>query len=136
MPSIDFFTKDTATSSFIMDVLSSVNNKVDLHSPTNNDAPEIAEALRAPLAAIVIWDLDSFATKNVELLSSLREFNPDSMILAYAEAPEHHATVSSKLYDAILSTEALRLHLMSKISRLKEIYNAKRNYGNHYHHYS
>jgi len=126
MPSIDFFTKDTATSSFIMDVLSSVNNKVDLHSPTNNDTPEIAEALRAPLAAIVIWDLDSFATKNVELLSSLREFNPDSMILAYAEAPEHHATVSSKLYDAILSTEALRLHLMSKISRLKEIYNAKR----------
>ncbi len=126
MPSIDFFTKDTATSSFILDVLSSVDNKVDVHTPTNDDSPEIAEALRAPLAAIVIWDLDSFTAKNAELLSSLREHNPDSMILAYAEAPERHASVSNKLYDAILSTEALRLHLMSKISRLKEIYNAKR----------
>ena len=126
MPSIDFFTKDTATSSFILDVLSSVDNKVDVHTPTNDDSPKIAEALRAPLAAIVIWDLDSFTAKNAELLSSLREHNPDSMILAYAEAPERHATVSTKLYDAILSTEALRLHLMSKISRLKEIYNAKR----------
>ena len=126
MPSIDFFTKDTVTSSFILDVLSSVDNKVDVHTPTNDDSPEIAKALRAPLAAIVIWDLDSFTAKNAELLSSLREHNPDSMILAYAEAPERHATVSSKLYDAILSTEALRLHLMSKISRLKEIYNAKR----------
>ena len=126
MPSIDFFTKETATSSFILDVLSSVDNKVDVHTPTSDEASEIAESLQKPLAAIVIWDLDSFTAKNVELLSSLREHNPDSMILAYAEAPERHATVSSKLYDTILSTEALRLHLMSKISRLKEIYNAKR----------
>ncbi len=126
MPSIDFFTKETATSSFILDVLSSVDNKVDVHTPTSDEASEIAESLQKPLAAVVIWDLDSFTAKNVELLSSLREHNPDSMILAYAEAPERHATVSSKLYDTILSTEALRLHLMSKISRLKEIYNAKR----------
>ena len=126
MPSIDFFTKETATSSFILDVLSSVDNKVNVHTPTSDEASEIAESLQKPLAAIVIWDLDSFTAKNVELLSSLREHNPDSMILAYAEAPERHATVSSKLYDTILSTEALRLHLMSKISRLKEIYNAKR----------
>ncbi|MBQ7081165.1 MAG: sigma-54-dependent Fis family transcriptional regulator [Fibrobacter sp.] len=126
LPSIDFFTKETATSSFILDVLSSVDNKVDVHTPTSDGASEIAESLQKPLAAIVIWDLDSFTAKNVELLSSLREHNPDSMILAYAEAPERHATVSSKLYDTILSTEALRLHLMSKISRLKEIYNAKR----------
>lgn len=126
LPSIDFFTKETATSSFILDVLSSVDNKVDVHTPTSDEASEIAESLQKPLAAIVIWDLDSFTAKNVELLSSLREHNPDSMILAYAEAPERHATVSSKLYDTILSTEALRLHLMSKISRLKEIYNAKR----------
>ena len=126
MPSIDFFTKETATSSFILDVLSSVDNKVDVHTPTSDEASEIAESLQKPLAAIVIWDLDSFTAKNVELLSSLREHNPDSMILAYAEAPERHAAVSSKLYDTILSTEALRLHLMSKISRLKEIYNAKR----------
>ena len=126
MPSIDFFTKDTATSSFILDVLSSVDNKVDVHTPSNDDSPEIAEAISKPLAAIVIWDLDSFTAKNAELLSNLREHNPDSMILVYAESPEKYSSVSSKLYDTILSTEALRLHLMSKISRLKEIYNAKR----------
>ena len=126
MPSIDFFTKDTATSSFILDVLSSVNNTVDVHSPANDEASEIAEALHAPLAPIVIWDLDSFAAQNAQLLSNLREYNPDSMILAYAESPEMHSSVSSKLYDTVLSIESLRLHLMSKIARLKEIYNAKR----------
>ena len=126
MPSIDFFTKETATSSFIQDVLSSVDNTVDVHSPVNDEVSEIAQITRTPLTPIVIWDLDSFGQKNIELLSSLREHNPDSMILAYAEAPERYATISSKLYDTILSTEALRLHLMSKISRLKEIYNAKR----------
>ena len=124
MPSIDFFTKETSTSSFILDVLSSVDNTVDVHSPTSDEAPEIAEALRNPLAAIVIWDLDSFTAKNAELLSRLRDFSPDSMILAYAEFPERYSEVSSKLYDTILSVEALRLHLMSKIARLKEIYNA------------
>ena len=126
MPSIDFFTKDTATSSFILDVLSSVNNTVDVHSPANDEASEIAEALHAPLAPIIIWDLDSFASKNAQLLSILREFSPDSMILTYAESPDRYAEIPSKLYDTILSIEALRLHLMSKIARLKEIYNAKR----------
>ena len=126
MFSIDFFTKETTTSSFILDVLSSVDNTVDVHTPVSDDAPEISGVIRTPLAAIVIWDLDSFTSKNAEYLSSLRENSPDSMILAYAEAPERYATVSSKLYDTILSVEALRLHLMSKITRLKEIYNAKR----------
>ena len=126
LPSIDFFTKETATSSFILDVLSSVDNTVDVHTPTSDDSPEIAEATTVPLAAIVIWDLDSFGKKNAEFLSSIRKHNPDSMILAYAESPEIHSGVSSKLYDNILSIEALRLHLMSKIARLKEIYSAKR----------
>ncbi len=126
MPSIDFFTKETSTSSFILDVLSSVDNTVDVHSPTSDKAPAIAEVLRTPLAAIVIWDLDSFASKNEDFLSSLREHNPDSMILTYAEFPDRYASISSKLYDTILSVEALRLHLMSKIARLKEIHNAKR----------
>ena len=126
MPSIDFFTKDTATSSFILDVLSSVNNTVDVHTPISDESPEIADSIRSPRAPIVIWDLDSFAAQNAQLLSKLREFSPDSMILAYAESPELHSSVSSKLYDTILSIEALRLHLMSKIARLKEIYNAKR----------
>lgn len=126
LPSIDFFTKETSTSSFILDVLSSVDNTVDVHTPANDSAPEIAEILRSTLAPIVIWDLDSFASRNAKYLSSLRENNPDSMILAYAESPDRYAEISSKLYDTILSIEALRLHLMSKIARLKEIYNAKR----------
>ena len=126
MSSIYFFTKETSTSSFILDVLSSVDNTVDVHTPVNDESPEIASSIQAPLASLVIWDLDSFTEKNAELLSSLRKHNPDSMILAYAESPENHASVSSNLYDTILSVEALRLHLMSKISRLKEIYNAKR----------
>ncbi len=103
-----------------------MDNTVDVHTPTSDEAPEIAENLRFPLAPIVIWDLDSFTAKNAELLSRLRDFSPDSMILAYAESPESYTEVSSKLYDTILSVEALRLHLMSKIARLKEIYNAKR----------
>ena len=103
-----------------------MDNTVDVHTPTSDEAPEIAENLRFPLAPIVIWDLDSFTAKNAELLASLRDFSPDSMILAYAEFPERYSEVSSKLYDTILSVEALRLHLMSKIARLKEIYNAKR----------
>ena len=126
MSSIDFFTKDTATSSFILDVLSSVDNTVDVHSPVNDEVSEIAQITHSPLSPIVIWDLDSFGIKNAELLSSIRQSNPDSMILAYAESPDNYTNVSSKLYDAILSTESLRLHLMSKISRLKEIFNAKR----------
>jgi two-component system response regulator PilR (NtrC family) len=109
-----------------LDVLSSVDNTVDVHTPLSDNAPEIAEALCTTLAPIVIWDLDSFANKNVEYLSRLRENSPDSMILAYAETPERNANVSGMLYDTILSVEALRLHLMSKIARLKEIYNAKR----------
>ena len=126
LPSIDFFTKETATSSFILDVLSSVDNTVDVHAPTQDESPEIATAIKKPLAPLVIWDLDSFGDQNKKLLSDIREHNPDSMILAYAESPESHFNVSSKLYDTILSIEALRLHLMSKISRLKEIHNAKR----------
>ncbi len=125
MPSIDFFTKETPTSSFILDVLSSVDNTVDVHTPINDESPEIASSIRAPLASLVIWDLDSFGKKNKEFLSTIREHNPDSMILAYAETPENHAHVPCKLYDTILSIEAVRLHLMSKISRLKEIHNAK-----------
>ena len=110
MPSIDFFTKETPTSSFILDVLSSVDNTVDVHTPINDESPEIASSIRAPLASLVIWDLDSFGKKNKEFLSTIREHNPDSMILAYAETPENHAHVPCKLYDTILSIEAVRLH--------------------------
>ncbi len=116
MSPIDFFTKETATSSFILDVLSSVNYAVVTHTepaPLNE------------LSSIVIWDLDSFASQNIQALAALRVQNPDSMILAYAEDTERYAEIPTNLYDTILTVESLRLHLMSKITRLKEIYNAR-----------
>ena len=116
MSAIDLFTKETDTSSFIQDVLSSVNYSVMVH-----DQPEAAEA-KAP---IVIWDLDSFETANADALARVRALSPDSMILAYAQNPDRHGNVPATSYDIILSVEAVRLHLMSKISRLKEIQKAR-----------
>lgn len=116
MSAIDLFTKETDTSSFIQDVLSSVNYSVVVH-----DQPEAAEA-KAP---IVIWDLDSFETANADALARVRALSPDSMILAYAHNPDRHGNVPASSYDIILSVEAVRLHLMSKISRLKEIQKAR-----------
>lgn len=114
---IDFFTKETATSSFILDVLSSVDYSVNVSSNFEESVTN---------APIVIWDLDSFEGYNETALEAIRKKNADTMILAYAENPDSYASVSSKLYDIILSVEAVRLHLMSKIARLKEINNAKR----------
>ena len=116
MSAIDLFTKETDTSSFIQDVLSSVNYSVMVH-----DQPEAAEAK----ARIVIWDLDSFETANADALARVRALSPDSMILAYAQNPDRHGNVPATSYDIILSVEAVRLHLMSKISRLKEIQKAR-----------
>lgn len=110
MQPIDFFTKETATSSFILDVLSSVDYSVETHSEwTDQD-----------LASLVIIDLDSFASAS-SVLSFIREKNPDTMILAYAENPEQFANLPAKLYDIFLSVESVRLHLMSKLTKLKEI---------------
>ena len=117
MQSIDFFTKETDTSSFILDVLSSVDYSVETHS----DATP-----RNQIASIVIWDLDSFKGESVAALARVRTLAPDAMILAYAENPEAYAEIPGNLYDILLSVEALRLHLMSKISKLKEIQSARR----------
>lgn len=117
MSSIDFFTKETDTSSFILDVLSSVDYSVETHSDV---------ALQDTLASIVIWDLDSFKEESVAALARVRSLAPDSMILAYAENPEKYSGIPGNLYDILLSVEALRLHLMSKITKLKEIQSARR----------
>lgn len=119
MLSIDFFTKESATSSFILDVLSSVDYSVEVHQNS---------ATAGVTSSLIIWDLDSFAKENEAALSALRESNPDAMILAYAQVPEEFSGIPGRLYDILLSVEALRLHLMSKIARLKEIYNAKRTF--------
>lgn len=119
MSQVDFFTKETDTSSFIQDVLSSVEYSVNIH---RSPLPE------GPLAPIIIWDLDSFVNDNVPYLNKLRETSPDSLILAYAEIPEHFGGISNKLYDTILSVESLKVHLMTKIGKLKEIHNARKTF--------
>ncbi len=115
MSAIDLFTKETDTSSFIQDVLSSVNYSVALHDTAN------ASEATAP---IVIWDLDSFAADNERELPRIHREHPETMVLAYAHSPDAYS-FAGNAYDIILSVEAVRLHLMSKISRLKEIQKAR-----------
>ena len=115
MSAIDLFTKETDTSSFIQDVLSSVNYSVALHDTAN------ASEATAP---IVIWDLDSFAADNERELPRIHREHPETMVLAYAHSPDAYSFAGNS-YDIILSVEAVRLHLMSKISRLKEIQKAR-----------
>ncbi len=112
---IDFFTKETATSSFILDVLSSVDYSVKVF-----DEPQTSDdsAIRAP---IIIWDLNSFENENNAALTQIRKGFPDAMILVYAENPENFSSLPGKLYDIMLSEESVRLHLMSKITKLREI---------------
>ena len=118
MATINLFAKDNATSSFIQDVLSSVDYPVDTFR-------EIPAADSIPQATLVIWDLDSFSTHNLQMLKALREKSPDTLILVYAESPEQFSDISNKLYDSILSVESLKLHLMSQIAKLKDIHTAR-----------
>ena len=118
MATINLFAKDNATSSFIQDVLSSVDYPVDTFR-------EIPAADSIPQATLVIWDLDSFSTHNLQMLKALREKSPDTLILVYAEFPEQFSDISNKLYDSILSVESLKLHLMSQIAKLKDIHTAR-----------
>ena len=116
MSSIDLFSKDTATSSFIQDVLSSVDYAVSQKSIGD---------IQGSISPIVIWDMDSFGGESTAALTRIRTTSPDTMILAYAEDPEKYADIPGNLYDIFLSVESLRLHLMSKIARLKEIQKAR-----------
>ncbi len=116
MSSIDLFSKDTATSSFIQDVLSSVDYAVSQKSIGD---------IQGSISPIVIWDMDSFGGESTAALTRVRATSPDTMILAYAEDPEKYAGIPGNIYDIFLSVESLRLHLMSKIARLKEIQKAR-----------
>ncbi len=131
MSAIDFFTREeTDTSSFILDVLSSVNYQVDTHYATGDSSDtrfdDVFSGAAISLAPIVIWDLDSFTSDNTRLLSEIRKHSPNSLILVYAVTPEQFRDVPNKLYDSILSVEALKLHLMTRIAKLKEIHNARK----------
>ena len=134
MSAIDFFTREeTDTSSFILDVLSSVNYQVDTHYTAGNESNILSAAASASsalnvvsLAPIIIWDLDSFTNGNVRLLSEIRQQFPNSLILVYAVTPEQFSDIPNKLYDSILSVESLKVHLMTRIAKLKEIHNARK----------
>ena len=117
MSSIQLFSNETDTSAFIQDVLSSVNYELEAFTAWTK-----AEQVTSP---IIVWDLDSFVQCNVEALTAIRLEKPDTMILVYAEDPEKFISIPNNLYDIILSVESLKLHLMSKILRLKDIYSAK-----------
>ncbi len=117
MSSIQLFSHETDTSAFIQDVLSSVNYELETFTDWNK-----ADQVTSP---IIVWDLDSFAQCNVEALTAIRLERPNTMILVYAEDPEKFISIPNNLYDIILSVESLKLHLMSKILRLKDIYSAK-----------
>lgn len=119
MATISLYAKENATSSFIQDVFSSVDYQLDFF----HDAPA-ADAI--PQVALIIWDLDSFPESNLETLTTFREKSPDTLILVYAENPERFSEISNKLYDSVLSVESLKLHLMSRIAKLKEIHNARK----------
>ena len=117
MSSIQLFSNETDTSAFIQDVLSSVNYELETFTAWTK-----AEQVTS---SIIVWDLDSFVQCNVEALTAIRLEKPDTMILVYAEDPEKFISIPNNLYDIILSVESLKLHLMSKILRLKDIYSAK-----------
>jgi transcriptional regulator with GAF, ATPase, and Fis domain len=118
MATISLYAKDNATSSFIQDVLSSVDYQMDIYR-------EVPTAGAIPQIPLVIWDLDSFPEFNLQILKAFREKTPDTLILVYAETPERYSEISNKLYDSILSVESLKLHLMSQIVKLKEIHTAR-----------
>ena len=117
MSSIQLFSHETDTSAFIQDVLSSVNYELETFTAWTK-----ADQVTSP---IIVWDLDSFIQCNVEALTAIRLERPNTMILVYAEDPEKFISIPNNLYDIILSVESLKLHLMSKILRLKDIYSAK-----------
>ncbi len=117
MSSIQLFSHETDTSAFIQDVLSSVNYELEAFTAWSK-----ADQVTSP---IIVWDLDSFVQCNVEALTAIRLERPNTMILVYAEDPEKFISIPNNLYDIILSVESLKLHLMSKILRLKDIYSAK-----------
>lgn len=118
---IDFFTKETDTSSFILDVLSSVDYSVKVFDSAFKGDCAAQNTQKAQIAPIVIWDLDSFTNENTAALTRIRTESPDAMILVYAGTPDVFSNIPNNLYDIMLSEESVRLHLMSKISKLREI---------------
>lgn len=119
---IDFFTKETSTSSFIQDVLSSVNNEVSVYDSTENSL----YSAKASFAPIIIWDLDSFTDENEKALTILRQVSPDSMIFAYADDTNNYGYLCNKFADVSMNAASVRVHLMSKIAKLRQFIEARK----------
>ncbi|MCF0220919.1 MAG: sigma-54-dependent Fis family transcriptional regulator [Fibrobacter sp.] len=119
---IDFFTKETSTSSFIQDVLSSVNNDVIVFDSIENSL----YTSKTPFSPIIIWDLDSFTAENERALTALREKSPDSMIFAYADEIGNYGYLCNKFADVSMNTASVRVHLMSKIAKLRKFIEARK----------
>ena len=115
---IDFFTQETQTSSFIQDVLSSVNYDVNVHASISQI--QIICSQR-PLTSIILWDLDSFPEENEKAFRQIRTLSPDSMIFAYGEALATFGPSLNSLTDICMDVSSLRVHLMSKLSDLKRV---------------
>ncbi|MCQ2089483.1 MAG: sigma-54 dependent transcriptional regulator [Fibrobacter sp.] len=121
---IDFFTKETSTSSFIQDVLSSVNYDVTVYDSIENSL----YTAKAPFSPIIIWDLDSFSEENDKALQALRESSPDSMIFAYAEDTNNYGYLCNKFADVSMNAASVRVHLMSKIAKLRQFIEARKTF--------
>lgn len=120
---IDFFTQETSTSSFIQDVLSSVNYDVIVREESYKT--KTSEQVLSP---IIIWDLDSFKDENEKSLTVLRRDYPDIMVFAYAEDINLFRNISNKLIDICMNTASVRVHLMSQIAKLRQILEARQTF--------
>ncbi len=119
---IDFFTRETSTSSFIQDVLSSVNYDVNVYDSTE----AFFSTDCGSIAPIVIWDLDSFVDANERTLEKLRQKYPESMIFTYAENLDRYGVICNKYADVSMSSASVRVHLMSKIAKLRQFIEARK----------
>ncbi len=124
---IDFFTKESQTSLFVQDVLSSVNYDIKVFDPAVENQVQSAFDEK-DFAPIVIWDLDSFVPQNERMLETIRLAQPDSTIFAYAEDIAPYTTICSKYADISMNAALVRVHLMSKISQLKDIVAARKTF--------
>ncbi|MCQ2092566.1 MAG: sigma-54 dependent transcriptional regulator [Fibrobacter sp.] len=121
---IDLFTKETSTSSFIQDVLSSVNYDVTVYDSIENGL----YTTKTPFSPIIIWNLDSFTEENDRALQALRESSPESMIFAYAEDTNNYGYLCNKYADVSMNTASVRVHLMSKIAKLRKFIEARKTF--------
>ncbi|MCQ2105888.1 MAG: sigma-54 dependent transcriptional regulator [Fibrobacter sp.] len=113
-------------SSFIVDVLSTVNYDVKIYDPSRYYLGKEMLPVQ-DLSNIALWDLDAFGTENEPHLKVLKQIKPDIMIFAYAEDITNYNNLSP-LLDICMNSAAVRVHLMSQIAKLKRIISARQTF--------